>query len=300
MVVTDSAGARRTGRLGGWAARWLGGWPLEGKAGREQAEAGSGLAPFRPPTGKPYLRPVHCQRLVLVGDAHLGRGSSHAERAFLAFLDTVPRLGDGLVVTGDLFEFWFAYRRVVPRHGARVMGALAHLRRTMPVLLAGGNHDRWGGGFWREQLDIEFAPAEGRFSLNGHAGLVTHGDGLTETHWSARVLHQILRHDATIALYRSVHPDLGLWLVDHLSGWLGDRERTPQEIAAAAARQEAWARARLAAEPSLCLLAMGHTHSPTVVEVEPGRLYVNPGAWFDGFRYAVVSDGMATLARFSS
>lgn len=243
---------------------------------------------------------MHCQRLVLVGDAHLGRGSSQAEAAFLAFLDTVPRLGDGLVVTGDLFEFWFAYGRAVPRRGTRVVGALAHLRRTIPILLAGGNHDRWGGSFWREELDVEFAPAEGSFELNGRPGRVIHGDGITETHWSATVLQQVLRHDATIALYRAIHPDLGLWLVDRLSGWLGDRERTPEEIAASAARQEAWARARLKAEPSLHLLAMGHTHHPTVVEVEPGRLYVNPGAWFDGYRYATISDGKATLAQFST
>jgi len=243
---------------------------------------------------------VHCQRLVLVGDAHLGRGSSQAEAAFLAFLDAVPRLGDGLVVTGDLFEFWFAYGRAVPRRGMRVVAALAHLRRTLPILFAGGNHDRWGDTFWREQLDLEFTSTEGRFELNGRAAVVVHGDGVTETHWSAAVLQQILRHDATIALYRAIHPDLGLWLVDRLSGWLGDRDRTPAEIAASAARQEAWARARLMAEPSLHLLAMGHTHQPTVVEVEPGRLYVNPGAWFDGYRYAIVSEGTATLAQFSS
>jgi UDP-2,3-diacylglucosamine hydrolase len=243
---------------------------------------------------------VHCQRLVLAGDAHLGRGSSQAEEAFLAFLDTVPRLGDGLVVTGDLFEFWFAYGRVVPRRGTRVVAALAHLRRTLPVLLAGGNHDRWAGSFWREQLDIEFAPVEGRFALNGRPALVVHGDGITETHWSAAVLQRILRHDATVACYRAIHPDLGLWMVDHLSGWLGDRERTPEEIAASAALQEAWARTRLAADPSLHLLVMGHTHRPAVVEIEPGRLYVNPGAWFDGYRYAIVGDGTATLAQFSS
>jgi len=72
---------------------------------------------------------VHCQRLVLVGDAHLGRGSRETERALLAFLDAVPSLGDGLLVTGDLFEFWFSYGRAVPRRGSRVVAALAALRR---------------------------------------------------------------------------------------------------------------------------------------------------------------------------
>jgi UDP-2,3-diacylglucosamine hydrolase len=240
---------------------------------------------------------VHCQRVVLVGDAHLGRGSSEAERAFLAFLDTVPTLGDGLVVTGDLFEFWFVYGRAVPRRGLRVVSALAALRRKLPILMVGGNHDRWAGTFW-EELGIEFAALEARFELNGCPALAVHGDGITETHWSARVLHRLLRHRGTVSLYRAIHPDLGFWLVDRLSGYLGDRDRTEAEISASAAQQERWARRRLGDPDAPSLLVMGHTHRPVAVEIKPGRLYVNPGAWFDGYRYAVVADGEARLARY--
>jgi UDP-2,3-diacylglucosamine hydrolase len=242
---------------------------------------------------------VICQRLVLVGDAHLGRGSPEAEQALLAFLDAVPTLGDGLVVTGDLFEFWFTYHRAVPRQGARVMAALAQLRRRMPILMVGGNHDRWGGNFWQDQLDIEFSAHEARLEVGGQPALVVHGDGITETHWSARVLHQVLRHNATVALYGAVHPDLGIWLVDRLSGFLGDRERTAPEIDASARRQEEWARARFAAEPSLGLIVMGHTHRAAAVTVAPRQLYLNPGAWFDGFRYALVHEGRASLQQFA-
>lgn len=252
-----------------------------------------------PPSGATYLGPVHCQRLVLVGDAHLGRGSIEAEHAFLAFLDAVPTLGDGLLVTGDLFEFWFTYHRTIPRQGTRVMAALSQLRRRVPIVMLGGNHDRWGGNFWQEQLDIEFAPHEARLEVGGHPALAVHGDGITETHWTARVLHQVLRHDATVALYGALHPDLGMWLVDRLSGHLGDRERTVAEVDRSARRQEEWARARLASEPSLGLLIMGHTHRAAAVSAAAGQLYVNPGAWFDGYRYALVHDGQASLQQFT-
>jgi UDP-2,3-diacylglucosamine hydrolase len=242
---------------------------------------------------------VHCQRLVLVGDAHLGRESAAAEAAFLTFLDAVPQLGDGLLITGDLFEFWFAYGRAVPSRGLRVVAALGHLARKVPIMMAGGNHDRWGGPVWQEQLGIEFCPLEGEFSVAGRRGVIRHGDGLTETHWSASVLHQVLRHDATIALFRAVHPDLGLWLVDRLSGWLGDRERTDAEISASAARQESWARRRMTADPALDLLVMGHTHRAATFQLDDGRCYINPGAWFDSYRYAVVADGRAELRAFT-
>lgn len=242
---------------------------------------------------------MHCQRLVLVGDAHLGRGSPEAATAFLTFLDHVPTLGDGLLVTGDLFEFWFAYGRVIPRHGVRVVAALAHLARRMPITLVGGNHDRWARDFWQQDLGIGFSAREARFTVGGQAALAVHGDGITETHWSARVLHRVLRNDATVSLYRGLHPDLGMWLVDRLSGYLGDRPRSAAEIEASAARQQAWAAARLAAEPALGLVVMGHTHRAAAVSIAPNRLYVNPGAWFDGYRYATVADGVATLASFT-
>ncbi|MFN8650984.1 MAG: UDP-2,3-diacylglucosamine diphosphatase [Gemmatimonadales bacterium] len=238
-----------------------------------------------------------CQRAVLVGDAHLGRGSPETERAFLAFLETVPTLGDGLVVTGDLFEFWFSYRRAVPRRNLAVVAALATLRRKVPILLVGGNHDRWGGDFWGEDFGIEFEPLVGRFELNGRSAAVIHGDGITESHWSGRLLQRLTRNRVTIGLFHAIHPDVGFWLIDHLSGVLGDRERTETEIRTAAAHQAGWARNTLQEEPALGLLAMGHTHRPAV-DGEPGKLYVNPGAWFDGYRYAIVSAAGAELCQF--
>lgn len=248
-------------------------------------------------TDPPIFLPVDCQRAVLVGDAHLGRGTEAGEESLLAFFEAVPGLGDGLVITGDLFEFWFTYRRAVPRAGLRVVSALAQLRRRVPIVIVGGNHDRWADDFWGE-LGIEFQPDEARFRLGGATALVRHGDGITESHWSAGVLRRIIANPGTVATFRAMHPDLGIWLVDHLSGVLGDTTRDPAVLDRAAERQREWALARLAEEPALGLVAMGHTHRPAVAESGPGRLYINPGPWCDGRRYAVVGEGRAALEVF--
>ncbi len=249
--------------------------------------------------GAVTLRPVHCERLVVVGDAHLGREPPETERAFLAFLEAVPELGDGLLVAGDLFEFWFAWRRAVPRRGAQVVARLATLRARLPVLFVGGNHDRWGGEFWDRELGIAFAPHAARFTAGGRSGLVLHGDGIAETHWSARLLHRVTSHRLTIGAFRLVHPDLACWAVDRLSGVLGDATRDPGVLEAAARRQRAWAVEALRREPALDLVVMGHTHVPAAEEVEPGRWYLNPGAWREGYRYAVIEAGAVRLAAFA-
>jgi len=241
---------------------------------------------------------VQGHRLVVVCDAHLGAGSPATEATFLAFLDAVPSLGDALLVNGDLFDFWFAWRRVIPRAGFAVAAALARLRHRMPVMMTGGNHDRWGDDFWRADLGIDFHPFEVRFHFADREVLAVHGDGITDRNWSARVLQRLTRHPATVWLFAALHPSLGFGLVDVMNHRLGNTVTDPAALADASQRQRRWAEARLAAEPSLGLIIMGHTHRPAVSEPSPGRWYVNPGAWFDGGRYAVCSKDRVELRRF--
>ena len=239
-------------------------------------------------------------RLVVVSDAHLGRGPSDAKEAFLAFLQAVPTLGDSLLVAGDLFEFWYSYRRVVPRDGFAVAAALQQLGKAIPVAMVGGNHDRWGGSFWERELGIRFEPKTLRFQVGDRAGVAIHGDGVTETHWSAKLLHRVISSRATIAGFGALHPDVGHWLVDRLSGHLGDTTRDPELIARSAERQRVWAEALLAADPTLAFVVMGHTHQPAVSQPSAGRFYVNPGPWCDGRHYAIVEPRLVTLHRFTS
>jgi UDP-2,3-diacylglucosamine hydrolase len=236
--------------------------------------------------------------LVIVSDAHLGHSPPEVEAALLAFLDAVPDLGDALLVNGDLFEFWFAYRRVIPRDGFRVAAALGRLAARLPVSLVGGNHDRWGSAFWAQDLGVRFAPDVLELAVGGRRVVALHGDAISAAS-QGRVLHRLVQLPATAALYRVLHPDLGVPLVRWLTSRLGDHGVQGDQFDREAAAQERWALERLHAEPSLGLLVLGHTHRPALIDAGPGRQYLNPGAWFDGFRYALATEGGAELRRFT-
>jgi UDP-2,3-diacylglucosamine hydrolase len=238
------------------------------------------------------------QRLIVVSDAHFRRETAPAEAGFLDFLERLPSLGDSLLVNGDLFDFWFSYRRVVPRVGLPVAAALGRLARRIPIVMTGGNHDRWGGTFWERDLGVRFCPGEARFRVGSREVLAIHGDGLTDRDWSARLLHRLTSNPVTVAAFAAIHPDVGHWLVDRLSDWLGSPERDPAVLERSAERQRAWAEERLAQETGLGVIIMGHTHRDTLTEPMPGRHYLNPGAWFLGGRYAVVSDELTALRTF--
>lgn len=235
--------------------------------------------------------------VVIVSDAHLG--PSTPPETFLRFLAGVPDLGGHLVVNGDLFDFWFEYGTVIPRRAFPVLSALAALTRAgIRLTVTGGNHDRWGGAFWRDELGAAFHPERARLELAGWRCVVLHGDGMNETHRAARVMHAVTRWPATAAAFRWLHPDLGLRLVDALSGRLARRTRDGAVLDRAAAAQAAWARGFLAREPEVDVLVMGHTHRAVLEPIAPSRWYLNPGAWCEGMGYAMLTEDGPVLRTF--
>ena len=238
------------------------------------------------------------QALVVVSDAHLGYAPPETEAALLDFLERIPELGDSLLVNGDLFEFWFTYRRVIPRDGFRVAAALERLARRLPVMVVGGNHDRWGPGFWEEEIGARFAPERLELEVGSRRVLALHGDALPEGS-TPGLLDRLVRLRATSAVYRLVHPDLGVPMVRWIAARLGTHGANGPVFEGEARAQRAWALAQLARDPALGLVVMGHSHRPALETVAPGRQYLNPGAWFDGYRFAVVTEGGCELRRFT-
>jgi UDP-2,3-diacylglucosamine hydrolase len=239
---------------------------------------------------------VNSERVIVVGDAHLGSADPADERAFHDFLAAAPGLGTRLLILGDLFDFWFEYRAVIPRKPFRTLARLADaVDRGLRVELFGGNHDRWGGDFWDRDLGIAFHREGADLVLAGRAAHAVHGDGLAETRLGGRLIHRVFRSPLTVGTFRALHPDLGFRLADRLSGGLAEGNRSAEAIAAAAAAQERWARRYLDGHPATQLVVMGHTHRRALVETTPGRFYLNAGQWMGDRHYAVVTAGAITL-----
>ncbi len=238
-------------------------------------------------------------RVVVVADAHLGQVSAAVDAAFHRFLAAVPDLGDALLIDGDLFDFWFEYGAVIPRRHFATVAQLHALRaRGIPITFVGGNHDRWGGDFLTRDLGIAFHAGAAEVEVAGRRAFVAHGDGLSEQHWSATVLHRVTRHPLTIRLFRALHPDLGFWIARQLSGRLADTTRDRAVLDRAALAQAQLARDMLARRPELGLVILAHTHRPALEQLPQGRAYLNPGAFLDGYRYAIVTPDAVTLHTF--
>lgn len=233
----------------------------------------------------------------LVSDVHLGAVPPDTEEAFRRWLLHVKESASRLIVNGDLFDFWFEYRRVVLAEHVRVLAALADLVDSgVPVLLMGGNHDWWGGCFLRDRIGVEFHQKPVRIELQGRSVLLAHGDGLGTGDLGYRVLRLVLRNPVTRWLFRWLHPDIGAWLADRVSGTSRELQAGPAgEGEGRSSFLEAWACGVLAEDATIDIVATGHAHVPVVREVSPGRFHVNSGDWVVHRSYVTLADAGAPI-----
>jgi UDP-2,3-diacylglucosamine hydrolase len=247
-----------------------------------------------------YTAPVSSHAIV-VSDAHIGYGPPEVEASFCRFLERVPDLAEHVIINGDLFEFWFEYRAVIPKQAFRTLAALAAVRRAgVRLTVTGGNHDRWGGEFWEREVGARFHSDEVELELGQLRSLIRHGDGVVETRWSARAFHSLVRHPVTTRLFRLLHPDAGFAVVRRMSPHLAGKEWDTAERSRAAERQEEYARGLLRERGDLNLVILGHTHVPRLVAAAGEQWFLNPGAWNEGCRYARITPDGPVLEAFEA
>jgi UDP-2,3-diacylglucosamine hydrolase len=221
----------------------------------------------------------------LISDVHLGHASDAVERSLLGFLRALPGRAGSLMINGDLFEFWFEWRTVVPRSGVRVLAALMDLRDAgVPMTMIAGNHDCWGGDVLRD-AGVAFQTGAWEGVLGGWRTRVEHGDGLREREDRGyRALRRVLRNPLAIRAYRMLHPDFATRLA--MGSSQTSRNYQPRD---AGRGLRAVAASTLRARPELELLVYGHSHAAALERMPTGNVYANAGSWLDAPTYLVAT-----------
>ncbi len=232
----------------------------------------------------------------LVSDVHLGVAPPEAERSLLALLDRARTEARSVILNGDVLDFWFEWRHVMPRTGYRVLAALASLRDAgVPVLWIAGNHDCWGGDFLVQDVGVKYELGSWRGEIAGWNVLIEHGDGLREKEDAPyRRLRTVLRNAFAIRAFRWLHPDLATWVAMRSSHT--SRNMRPRDGGEGLRRV---ALARLAADPELDLYVFGHSHASALAQADGGGVYANAGAWMDEPTFLRVTPEAVELLRMS-
>jgi len=227
-----------------------------------------------------------------LSDFHLG-GSEPAQetRKLGLFEEFIARHRDDLehlVLLGDLFDFWFEYRHLIPKRNLQLLFLLRDLLASgVPITYVTGNHDHWIGDFLSTELGIEVVGD--RLELETPAGkiLAMHGDGLARSDWKYRLLKKVLRNRVCIALYKLLPPSLAYWLAHGAA-------RSSRNHTAKRPREQFLEEYREFGREVLrgdyFAFICGHTHHPEMLRIGE-RYFLNSGDWLGHFTYVRYADG---------
>lgn len=232
----------------------------------------------------------------LIGDTHLGVGPADLERRLVEFLRHLPGKAKSLVINGDLFDFWFEWRTVIPKEHFRTLVTLTEIREAgVDVLMVAGNHDCWGGEFLSREVGVRYQLGAWEGIAAGWRTRIDHGDGLRVIEdRKYRALRRVLRHRLAIRAFRWVHPDLGTRLARGSSS--ASRSYRARDEGAGL---RAVAHSTLAENGALDLLVFGHSHVPTLERVAGGGVYANAGSWLDAPTYLVITPDRVELREWA-
>jgi UDP-2,3-diacylglucosamine hydrolase len=215
---------------------------------------------------------------------------------FESYLAAITGKVKSLVINGDLFDFWFEWKTVIPRRGFRTLAALAALRESgTEIVYVAGNHDCWGGEVLREDVGVRYDVGPWVGSIGDWRVRVEHGDGLRHVEdRKYRMVRPIMRSPVAIALFRMLHPD---WATRLASGSSNASRTYAARDGGAGLRSIA--HARLTSEPELDVLVYGHSHVAALERVGGAQVFANAGSWLDSPTYIEITDRSIELLRWT-
>jgi UDP-2,3-diacylglucosamine hydrolase len=243
--------------------------------------------------------------IYFLSDAHLGFKETPAElekrgklAAFLEFI-RMDKDAEVLYLVGDIFDFWFEWRHVVPRYWFPVLFQLKRLIESgIAVNFITGNHDFYTGRFLEREVGIQCFDESRTFEIEGRRFFVAHGDGLAKEDRGYRLLKRVIRNRVSIFLFKTfLSADLGM----QIAKWTSHSSRQLVKIEKHAWAEEYYRFAQEKFRQGFHYVVMGHIHYPMVREDEEnGNTYLNTGDWMTRFSYGKFDGNRLTLHYWES
>ncbi|MDE7403027.1 MAG: UDP-2,3-diacylglucosamine diphosphatase [Muribaculaceae bacterium] len=228
-----------------------------------------------------------------LSDLHLGApyfpDSREAELRVVNFLDSIKDDADAIFLLGDILDYWYEYRYVVPRGFVRFFGKLAELSdRGIRIVWYIGNHDIWIFDYLPKELGIEVIDGFSVENIDGHKFLMTHGDGIGKLKPSFRLLRKLFRSKICQKLFSGIHPR---WTVPFAYNWSRHSRKIEGPSQSDAERMTRnvleFSESYLSEHPDIEYFIYGHLHLFEQRKISPNASIIILGEWIQTCSYAV-------------
>ena len=233
------------------------------------------------------------KKIYFLSDFHLGAPnkaqSNLRELRLVRFLQNAKKDAAAIFIVGDIFDFWFEYKTVVPKGFVRILGCLADLADAgIELHIFTGNHDLWMKDYLTEELNakIYFEPRE--FTLGSKKFFIGHGDGLGPGDQGYKFMKKIFTNPLCKWLYGWLHPDLGIQFANYFSSKSRAKTGTSDEVFMGEDKE--WLiiyTKQKAKEINAHYFIFGHRHYALDIAINETSRYINLGDWLRSNSYAV-------------
>ncbi len=244
-------------------------------------------------------------KVFFLSDSHLGvpshMSSLEREKHLVRWLDHVKHEAGAIYLLGDIFDFWFEYRKVVPKGYVRLFGKLAELTdEGIPVHYFTGNHDMWVFSYFESELGLIMHREPLEAKILGRRFYLAHGDGLGPGDKGYKLLKSLFSCKLCQRLFAALHPGLGLRLADFFSKKSRIANRQQDEVFLGEDKEWLILYAReILKQREVDYFVFGHRHLPMNLEIAPGVRYINTGDWMSHYSYAVFDGRKLELKTFT-
>ncbi|WP_370624101.1 UDP-2,3-diacylglucosamine diphosphatase [Tenacibaculum sp. AHE15PA] len=245
------------------------------------------------------------KKVYFASDQHLGAPTAEAsfprEQKFVRWLKEVKEDAEAIFLLGDLFDFWFEYKTVVPKGFVRVLGKLAEIKDSgIPIYFFVGNHDLWMADYFEKELNIPVFHNPQEFSINGKTLLVGHGDGLGPEDKGYKRMKKVFTFKPFKWLFRWLHPDLGVRLGQYMS--VKNKMISGDEDFKFLGEDKEWlvqyCKRKLETK-HYDYFIFGHRHLPLEIQLQENSRYINTGDWVQYFTYGVFNNNTIRLTTYN-
>jgi UDP-2,3-diacylglucosamine hydrolase len=244
------------------------------------------------------------KKVYFASDQHLGAPTNEAsfprEKKFVAWLDDIKKDAEAIFLLGDLFDFWFEYKTVVPKGFVRTLGKLAEIKDAgIPIYFFVGNHDLWMHDYFEKELNIPVFHKPQIFTINNKILLIGHGDGLGPEDKGYKRMKKVFTFPLFKWMFRWLHPDLGVRLGQYMS--VKNKVISGDEDAKYLGDENEWlvqyCKLKLS-QSHYDYFVFGHRHLPLEIELQENSKYINLGDWIQYFTYGELNGSDFRLKEF--
>ncbi len=242
--------------------------------------------------------------IYFISDAHLGvpdhKSSLEREKLLVQLLDKAAKDATEIFLLGDIFDFWFEYKSVVPKGFVRLLGKIAQITDSgIPVHYFRGNHDMWIFGYFEQELGVILHDKPVERKINGKLFFIAHGDGLGKGDRGYKILKKVFSSPISRKLFSFLHPGFGTSLALYFSrkSRMATGKKDEVFLGEENERLLGFCKEMVKIKPYNYFI-FGHRHLAMDLPVSQNARYINTGEWVKDFSYAVFDGDQVKLKFF--